>query len=279
MIWKNYIRNGFDMTDSVAIQQWFNLSNVDISTVKRQRIVDNANTHWSKTSRTLESGRLFVFTGNISWETKQERWVIEDLLNSNINIEPFMDTEYLHKLEFITDAGDDRFCYCSVKENLKTTNELHNPRVNFLFELYSPNNAVYDPIENTQSGSSSFFGGTSFPNKFGDSRWAFAGGASCDNQWNWKTWCLITVVWSLVNPLIKNITNWLQYKLNWTVNNLELDSRELWREVTSWWVDISSQRDYWEAILLSSGTNLIWIFADSWTATFTVKRHSARNTI
>jgi hypothetical protein len=137
---------------------------------------------------------------------------------------------------------------------------------------------VYDIVEQTQDGNSSFFGGTNFANNLWDSRGEFAWGVHCENIWNYKAWCKINVVGGLVNPLIKNITNWQQYKINWTTNNLLLDSKDWW-SVTDNWEDISNKRDYGTAIMLSPGINEIWIFADSWEAVFTVSWFSAWDTI
>jgi len=278
MIWKNYKYNWFDMSDRVAIWKGFQLTNCENDTVQRQRITDNANDHWSKSTRTLESWRLFTFTGKCIWLTKKERWTARELITNAINIESYMDTEYLHDLYFQTDRWEDRRVKALVKTKPNWTNNILNPRIPFTFELYSPDNAVYWIIQKIASWQSSLFWWTSFANSFWDSWGAFSWGAICVNAWNYKAGCEITITWNLVNPLIKNLTNWQQYKINWTTSNLVLNSKD-WRSVTDWWIDISSKREYWTAIMLDSWTNEIWVFADSWTATFTVKRYDAWNTI
>lgn len=278
MIGKNYNYNGFDMTDRVAIWLWFALQDVDITTVQRQNITDNANDHWSKSSRTLESGRLFSFVWLVSCITKEARGVAWELITNAINIEPFMNTEYLHNLTFQTDQWEDRQVKVLVKSKPKWTNWLHKPEINFTFELYAPWNELYGVTKHIINWSSAFFGGTSFSNNFGDSRWEFSWDGVCINQWNYKAGCTITINWTLVNPMIKNITNWLQYKINGTTNNLVLDSKDWWT-VEDNWVDISNLREYWSAILLSPWTNTIWVFSDGGTATFTVERYDAWNTI
>ncbi len=278
MIGKNYRYNWFDMTDRVAIQSGFALQDVDITTVQRQEIVDNANDHWSSSSRTLESGRLFSFVWKVSRLTKEERWATRKMITDALNVEIYMNTTYLHDLFFQTDEGDERQVKCLVKEKPKGSNGLHNPEINFTFDLYAPWNAVYWINEGGASWESSFFGWTSFGNKFGDAWWDFAWAASCENEGNYKAWCRIEIVGALTNPLIKNITNGQQYKINGQTTNLVLDSKD-WRLVTDEGINISNKREYWSAILLSPGVNEIAVFADWGSATFTVNWFSARNTI
>jgi len=278
MIWRNYVYNWFDMTDRVAIANKFALQDVDISVVQRQEITDNANDHWSESSRTLASGRLFSFSWKVVWLTKEIRWQAWDMICDAINLEPFMGSEYLHDLLFQTDSWEDRQVKVLVKTAPKWSNWLHRPEINFVFELYAPWFAVYWISEESESWSSSVFWWTSFANKFGDSWWSFSWDVVCNNEWNYKAWCEITVTWELVNPIIKNITNWNQYKINWTTNNLVLNSKD-GRTVKDWWIDISYKRDYGTAIMLSPWLNTIVVFSDWGNATFTVKRFSAWNTI
>jgi hypothetical protein len=67
-------------------------------------------------------------------------------------------------LFFQTDQGEERQVKCLVKEKPKGSNGLCDPIIKFSFELYAPDNAVYDIVEQTQDGNSSFFGGTNFAN-------------------------------------------------------------------------------------------------------------------
>lgn len=278
MIGKNYNFNWFDMTDRVSIGLGFALQDVDITTAQRQDIRDNSNDHGSKSSRTLESGRLFSFVGKVVWITKAARWATWKLITDAINLEPFTNEEYLHDLFFQNDEWEDRQVKVLVKEKPKWTNGLNNPDINFTFELYAPDNAVYGTVENSEAGESSFLGGTNFPNSFGDSWWDYSGAASCNNEWNYKAGCQIEVIGELINPTIKNLTNWQQYKINGTTKELVLNSKDGWT-VTDEGVDISNKRDFGTPILLSPGVNEIAVFSEGGNATFTVKRFSAWNTI
>jgi len=266
------------MTDRAAIAQWFALQDVEISTEQRQDIENYANDHWSISSRTLESWRLFVFSWIVSRVKKEDRWAAWKLITDAINIEPFMNTPYLHDLFFQTDEGEERQVKAMVKEKPRGTNWIWNPVINFSFELFAPWNAIYGITEHTAIGESSVFWWTSFANSFpiwwGWYSWA----TSCENLGNYKAWCEIKVVGELTNPLIKNLTTWQQFKINWVTKNLILNSKD-WRTVEDEWVDIKYKREYGSAILLWAWMNQIWVFADAWDAAVTVKRFDAWNTI
>jgi len=277
MIWKNYVYKGLDLSVSNLRNTNIVLTNINPSTIQRSEITDNANDHGSVASNTLESWRLFTFEGYCFWMTKEARGIAWELLNSSINIEAFVDSDPFYDLTFQTDRWENRYVKAKVEKKPTQKNWLCEPRIYFVFELYAQTNAILDPAEQTSSGTTSVFWWTSFANKFWDWRRGHSGGVTCVNAWNYKAWCEITVTWTMVNPLIKNLTNWLEYKINWTTTSLVLDSRDWDWAVTDWWANIKNKREYWKPIFLSPGSNDIIVMSDSWSWTVTVKWNSARN--
>lgn len=263
MIGRNYKYNGLDLSPSKVYDTKIALTDVEHMTDQRTEIVNNVNDHWSISSNTLESGRLIVFDGYVFGITKTNRGTGWELLNSHINIEPYVNKDPFKKLEFKTDKGEDRWLLAKVNEKPKGANGMNDSRIKFSFSLYSNSNEVYSANKNIVTNTTGGFGGTSFPNTFWDSWWDMGGLTSCINDWNFRAWCIIQCTHPLVNPKIRNLTNWQVFKINWSTSNLILDSTGGAWSVADAWVNIMNKRDYWVPIYLSPWDNYIIVSDDT----------------
>lgn len=280
MIGKNFRYNWLDMSPQAVFMTNIALSNVEALTSQRTEIKDNVNMHWSKASNTIEWGRAFVFEWYIMWITKEIRWIAWELLNEKINIEPYLNVDPFKRLDFQTDKWEDRWVMAKVNKKPEWTNGMNNPRIEFKFELFADTNEVYWPNLKTQSFTSGIYWWTSFPNEFPDSWGSASYNNVCTNNWNFIAGCIIQATGTLINPKIKNLTNWQEFKIDWTTTNLILNS--LWGKwsVTDEWLDIMYKREYWQPIHLSSWDNIIIINDDTGTIIdYTVSWYDTRNTI
>ena len=279
MIWTNYVYKTLDFSPANIPNTGIFITNVNNWTVQRDEVVDNANDHWSVASTTLESWRLFTFEWYCFGMDKDARWTSWELLNSVINVEPFVDSNPYYTLTFNTDKWDARYTLAKVRKKPEAENWMCDPRIKFTFELYAQTNAIFAPVEQTAAWLTTFFWGTNFANNFPDWRGNYTWWVLCLNNWNYKAWIELTIIWNLLNPTIKNLTNWLEYKISWTTSQLVVNSRNWLRTVNDLWADIKYKRNYWKPILLSPWSNIIIVTSDEWTWTVSAKWNSAWNTL
>lgn len=263
MLGKNFKYNWYDMSASNVKNTKCVLTNVESRTGQNTNIVNNANNHWSVASNTLETWRAFVFSWYIFGLNKIDRWDKRKDLVNLINIEPYVNNNPFKKLEFQNDYWDALWCMSKVNEKPVWTNWVNDPRIIFDFTLYCDSNEIYWKTLKNISWLASSFWGTSFPNSLWDSWGNYTWWANCENLGNFKAWCEIQVLWNMVNPSIRNVTNWQFFKINWTTTNLILNSL-LWTwEVTDEWTDIMYKRDSGTPIYLSPWNNKILVIDDN----------------
>ena len=101
------------------------------------------------------------------------------------------------------------------------------------------------------------------PNEFDWIIWNF----NVQNDWNFIAPCKIEIIWSILNPVIRNTTNNRYFWITWTTTNLIIDNRERPFIITDEWVDVSSNRMAWSNfIMLNTWSNNILITRDdAWT--------------
>lgn len=280
MIWKNFQYNWLDLSPSNVYNNNIALSNVTAETTQRSKIVNNVNDHWSKASNTLEGWRLLTFEWYIFGITKDVRWEAWSLLNSHINIEPYVNVNPFKRLDFQTDEWNDRWLMAKVEDKPKWENGVNDSRIAFSFELFCNTNEIYWTTLKSITGASGVFGGTSFPDSFWDSWGASSSSAVCNNAGNFKAGCTIQAVWTLINPKVKNITNWQEFKIDWTTTNLVVNSLSWNWEVTDEWLDIMYKRDFGVPIFLSPWDNVIIVTDDTGTIIdYTVSWYDTWNTL
>ena len=280
MIGKNYKYNWFDFSPSNVYNTHVALSDVTHTTSQRTDIVDNVNDHGSTASNTLESWRTIVFEGYVFGITKHDRGVYWRALNQAINIEPYVNVDPFYKLEFQSDDWEDLRVMAKVNTKPAGENGVNDSRIEFTFSLYCDTNEVYGATLHTATNRAWAFWWTSFANSFWDSWGDIAWVDTCVNNWNFKAWCKIEAYGTLVNPKVKNMTNWQEFKINWTTSALVLNS--IWWDwrVTDAWEDIMYKRDYWVPLFLSPWENTIIITDDTWAAVnYTVSWYDTWNSI
>lgn len=281
MISKNYKYNGFDFSASKVFETKTWLVDVGHMTDQRTDIKNNANMHWSVASNTLEWGRRIDFNWEIFWITKAERGAAWRKLNEHIYIEPYLNKDPFKKLEFKTDEGEDRWVMAKVNEKPFPENGMNDSKIRFSFSLYSNTNEVYWAELNSHSSMSTTTGGTRFPNKLWDS-W---GQAQTDigvieNKGNFNAWCKIQVLGEVRNPRVKNLTNWLEFKIKDRTTNLTLNSMGGDWTATDGGVNVMDRRLFWDPIFLSPGINEVVVVGDSGAyVPYTVTWYDTWNTI
>ena len=129
MIWKNYQYNWLDLSPANVYATKIALSNVSAITGQDTNIINNINDHGSSASNTLESWRAFVFDWYIFGITKPTRGTAWELLNSHINIEPYVNADPFKRLDFQSDTGEDRRVMVKVNEKPRGTNKVNDSRI------------------------------------------------------------------------------------------------------------------------------------------------------
>lgn len=279
MLGKNFKYKWIDFTDETqelsVINNWYwiilqnNIKDVNL----RTDIYNRANYHWSYSSETLSSWRLFTFTGKIVGTTKTQRYSAWNQLISAIQPEnyPWVINRWFYNLERQNDNWDARTVKAKVFQPPIPSNWLESTVIDFTFELYAENEKIYDPTTNTATGSIWYMGwmtlSTTLPQTFTWYAWKI----TCNNSWNRAAPIKISVVWNVVNPKIFNITNWQKYRITKTISNLIYDNRNLNNKqneilvVTDEGSDIRAYRNSWWLIYLEAWTNELIITADSFT--------------
>lgn len=302
MLWKNYTYKGFTLSDDTAL-----LNNIVLQDVKKwitlNTTVFNKQTyHGSILSNTLASGRLFTFSWQIFWKTKEERANWQKKLNDIIKPEwIFWDNQWFYDLNFFQDDWSRVKCKARVytMPDYQTSVE-QNYIINFTFDLFvqEPYFVSYEDKSVDQTVSTLMWWNT-LPNLLPNTlNWFIVitytqenildvdgnilldveGNEIMDlvqnptgtfpnanNLWNFDWPVRIQVIWELENPKITNLTNWRFYSLEWiTTNDLIIDNTGKEFIVTDEWVNVKSFR--WSGskqLLISPGINEFNVSADN----------------
>ncbi len=284
MIGKNRKFRSLDFTESTqkTSQQtnWYSVvvQNVNMQTGLRTDINERANYHGSYSSETLANGRTFSFDCIAIWETKSKRATIRNTIVSTLQPpgNPWVTNRWFYKLYFQDDAGNDKYARCKVLNLPDPQNWLDDPLISFTFSLYCETEKIYWNTLKTASGGIATVWGTTFSTTFPTTFTWYAWTISCNNEWNWDAPMKVSVIGTVENPKIINVTNGQKYRIDKTTTNLILDNRNEDNNpkenliVTDAWVNIKWYRDSWASVFLEQWINKIAVLADSYSAGTTV---------
>lgn len=302
MIWKDFTYKWFTFSDDTATINNIVLQDVKKSITLNTTIFNKQTYHGSVLSNTLASGRLFTFSWQIFWKTREERANGQKKLNDIIKPEwIFWDTKGFYELSFFQDDGTKVKCNARVYSMPDYTTTIEqNYIINFTFDLFVEN-SYFVSFENKQTDQtvSTIIGWNKLQNKLPnklnwftvvtysqanitdiddfilidvewneimdlvqDPSWSFP---NANNLWNFVWPVRIEVIWELLNPKVTNLTNWRFYWLTWiTTNHLIIDNTWSNFIVEDNWVNLKSYRASWsKQLYISPWINEFNVTADN----------------
>jgi hypothetical protein len=254
---------------SLATNNVYNLvMNNDSKTARlRTDYNDLQNFHWTKSTRTLWTWRLFSFSWLIYWATYAERQIWIDKLNEIINPEwlPSESNKWFYELTWYDWNWNKFKCNAKVISMCNFTHQVNEPIINFDFELYSDlfRYYWYTDKEVTVTWTTNLYW-TELPVIFPFEFSTIWNSIQVVNSWNFIAPCEFRVVWYLENPVIVNNSTGTSYRLDVTTNDLIIDNRWDTLIVTDEWVDITKYRASWsKSVFLKPWLNNLFIFWDN----------------
>lgn len=246
---------------------WVNLvlSNQIKQSTLRTATFQNQNNHWSYTSRTLWSWRLFTFKGSIYW-TKAQRQEAMDYLNNVMQPEGlFIDTEWFYTLTWQDYSNREFKTEAKVYWGVKYSHDIWSPVIEFSFELYSNEFEYLSTTEQTWTWWIARMWWVNLWTTLWTTLswviWSF----TVINWWNFEAWCKVRIQWTLENPKMTNLTNGTSYYLEWiTTTDLVVDNR--WTDfiVEDNSVNVEQYRSKGSTIMLSKWSNEIFVTWDNY---------------
>lgn len=244
MIGKEFTYKWINLWQTSAYANKIVITDVNKNITLRTKIFEKQNYHWVSKSNTLSWWRLFTFKFTIFWNTKAERYIWQQLLESIIVPEsnPWA-TEWLYPLYWKNDNWTPIYCNACVYSTPQYDDiDPWNPTINWTFELFAPNPEYYSVTQKTNDWDywrkGWFVMPFIIPFAMTKNLWEVI----ANNAWNFACPLRITVVWSIENPKITNITTGKFYWLNKTTTNLVIDNTWTTFIITDEWINAKADR-------------------------------------
>jgi len=205
---------------------------VDHNTVLRTDINEKANWHWSYSSDTLASGRIFKFTGKVFGTDKENRELAKRALNFCIQPDgqPYTYGRGFYDLTRTDGAGLNKIVKAKVYKAPEYSSGGSGANFeNVEFELLAENETIFTDerkeVNGVVWGSSLWIMtlDTTFPVPLDDFE-AISWNLICNNEWNRQTPLRLEINGEVKNPKIINLTNSMGYKLGKTTTKLVYDN-------------------------------------------------------
>lgn len=260
MIIRNFTYKGTNLSDSLATTTKIVIDNIDKNVQLRTAIFDKVNYHGASSSFTLASGRLISVSGVIFWDTRQDRWIGENILNSIIVPEsnPTPTKKGFYECSWIDDWWNEVSLNAKVHKMPTYKHVNWTSIIEFSFELYSEE-AYYTSINDKNANWWYwFFWWVSLPTTLSIPMDWLIGSFDVNNLWNFDAPCKIEVIWDIDSPKINNITTGVYYGVSSNTSDFIVDTRSSKAIITDAGVDISAFRMDWSKFIsIAPGINKI----------------------
>ena len=285
MLGRNYTYKWYDLSDFNFSVNSTALQNVTKNVFTREASFNFSNTHWSFIGPTLESERVFTFSGVIhdtdEIVREQKFYELYSIFAPESN--PF--DEQFHDLTWETKAGSSRFVKAKVLEPPRPTNGLCDPTIEFTIGLKAASGDVFDPQQRIATGGVWFIGGTTLDTTLSTTMYEVQDSILLNNEGDRRATCRVEITGDLINPklfiLDETETNILYFlRIDATTTSLVVENTDNDFAVTDLWQNIKNSIKKegwgWPLFVTANGGRLV-VTCDNHlevqdTAVVTVKR-------
>lgn len=261
MLIHNIIYNWVDLSDTNATTNNLVVQEVDKAVGLRCEIIPKQNSHWTTTTNTLASWRLFTF----KWTIFGDR---AGSMNGQTVLNGMLTLDWEHELSFDDDWWNSFKCQAKVFKMPEYKTTLENDIVEFTFELYSEDPTLISFTDKSALWWYWTIWGTVLWTTLGTTLSNAIWVISINHLWNFRALTKITLVWSIDNPKVFNYANSEFYKLNRTTSNLIIDNTVSPTVITDSWINVKADRAVWSTwIVLEPWINNLLVLWDDYSPT------------
>ena len=256
MLVHNITYNSVDLFDTLTDTNNIVIQDVDKQVDLRTTIFNRNSYHWSNTTNTLASGRLFTFTWKIFWNRSQS-FNGQNILNNLLQL------NWFNELSFDDDWWNRYKTEVKVFKMPTYKSSLENNIVDFTFELYSESPTLKSFTDKSANGNYWRLWGILLPVELPEEiSWNY-NWIIVNNLWNHEALTKVTITWSILNPKILNITTWKYYWITWTTTSLVINNKVNPLLVEDNWINVKANRTAWSVWLtLQPWNNEIVVLGD-----------------
>lgn len=262
----NFTYKWLNFGDSQAKTNNFAIQNVDYSLNLLTQVYEKTTGHGSYSTNTLAGWRMITISWVIFWNTRAERRNAQQRLQAIIIPDFYLETtnRWYTEYTFENDNWDIVKWQAKIYSDIRYEDSVDSPLIPFTFDLLAEDPTMKWLYQKSLSWFDWFIGWT----KLGCKLWAqlkeVIGELTVTNAWNRQAVCKIQAIWTLINPVIKNLTTGRSYGLTKTTTNFVFDNTWETILVTDEWVNVKWYRKPWSKLIyLNPWDNKLIILADN----------------
>lgn len=200
----------------------------------------NKNNNWAYSTNVTAGARLFILRGTIYGTTEEKNLAYQEL-KKIIRVEDFpsIENKGFYTLKWTDKRGKNVQVSAKVYKPLETSEGKHET-LDFEFSLLAEDSFYYSQEEKTANGGIGLLWGNVMPNVMPNNLFWGTDYIEVTNDGDSKAGLYISVLGSLTNPRITNITTGQTMKLETNTTNLIVDNRERPFIITDMGVNIKS---------------------------------------
>jgi hypothetical protein len=262
----NFTYKWLSFGDSVARTNNFAIQNISYWLNLLTQIFEKTTGHGAYATNTLAGWRLITISWVVFGSSRADRRNAQQRLQWIILPEFYLESanRWFYEYTFENDDWNILKWQGRVYSDIRYEDSVDSPLINFSFDILAEDPSLKWYAQKNLNGFDWFIGWTKLGVKLGVKLDEVIWELIVENLWNRNAVCRIQVNWTLVNPVIKNLTTGRSYWVLKTTTDLVFDNTWENLVVTDEWVNVKWLRKPWSKLIyLDPWVNNIILLADN----------------